>query len=39
LSPSLQFRVAVPITYFDAVDKKGTEVASTFSIAGTIGSP
>lgn len=38
-SAKLQFRISVPITMFNAVDKNGTDVAGTFSVAGSIGTP
>lgn len=39
-SSKVQVRLSLPITRFESVDKKtGTDIAGTFSIAGSIGAP
>ena len=36
VKPELQFRLALPISFFKTVDKKDNEIAPTFSLAGSI---
>ena len=36
IKPELQFRISLPITFFNAVDKVNQEIAPTFSLTGSI---